>query len=108
MKPFFLFAATVVLSACQISAPEDLPKTNNPDALIGRTILHEDGNLAVNPDGSIGGDLTGTWEIKNTRWCRTIATPEKYAGTECRDVHVSGNSAFFTRDNGVSYTMKLK
>ncbi|PYG33075.1 hypothetical protein [Pelagimonas varians] len=112
MKHLAFTLAALSLSACQIADPSggvlEVPKDYNPQALVGRTLIHEDGNLTVNPDGTIGGEIQGTWEIQGPDWCRTITKPEKYAGTVCRPVSVTGNTATFVREDGYVYTMTLK
>ncbi|WP_299936748.1 hypothetical protein [uncultured Pelagimonas sp.] len=107
MKLFLLPAAALALSACQMSVTDE-PLPNNPEALIGRTLVHEDGNLTINPDGTLGGDIEGTWEIRNNQWCRTITKPERFADSKCLDVRVTGNNAQITRDTGASFTLPLK
>lgn len=112
MKYLAFTLTALSLTACQMADPTggpiEAPKEFNPQALVGRTLVHEDGNLTVNADGTIGGEIAGTWEIKGPEWCRSITTPERWAGTVCRPVAVSGNTATFVREDGYVYTMVLK
>ena len=78
-------------------------------SLVGRTLTRGGFTITFNPDGSMVGanpDLTGTWEVRDGQFCRTISQPAQMAGTECQSVTISGASYTFTGPSGArEYTL---
>ncbi|WP_371168720.1 hypothetical protein [Aliiroseovarius sp. 2305UL8-7] len=78
-------------------------------ALSGKTLAYEDERYTSHADGRLTGtnNTTGTWEIRDGKWCRTIVTPEKWKGSQCQTVVVKGDKATFIRNDGskITYTI---
>jgi hypothetical protein len=98
-----LLAATPVLA--EISAGQ----------LAGKTLVSGKGaRIAVGADGSFRGStdkgepLAGTWEVRDGRWCRTIAEPKRLAGSECQGAVLKHGKLTLTRADGskVSFTVE--
>ncbi len=114
-----LILVAVALAACQqtpavTKAPSDdgytrISTVQELSPLLGKRLNFVDGQYAqVNADGSLvgffgGQALTGTWEMKDGYWCRTLLTgPERAMQTpyDCQLWESKGNKLRGTRDRG--------
>ncbi len=114
-KLFTYAAATgILLSGCMAATPTEEvdPLTAR---LSGMTGVHESGTaVTLHDDGRITGNthngdaITGTWDVRNGRYCRTITAPESLASTNCQDVEFDGNNVHFIKDDGTSSTFVMQ
>lgn len=80
--------------------------------LTGKTLTAKNASITLEVGGKLSGtvggsDLSGTWEIKDGKMCRTISKPEKFAGSECQGLKIQGNEVEFTRKDGSTITYKI-
>lgn len=78
-------------------------------SLAGHTFSRSDFTITFKADGSMVGAnpaLTGSWEVRDGQFCRTIVTPARLAGSECQKVTISGDTYTFDGSSGVrEYTL---
>jgi hypothetical protein len=85
-------------------------------AVSGKTLITETSEIQVGSDGALTGkvgqnldtELSGTWEIRDGQWCRTITAPARLAGSACQAMTLN-NDGTVTIDgaNGpIVYTVR--
>lgn len=77
--------------------------------------MNENGVFNILPGGSLTGrlnqtqgDVTGTWEIRNGQWCRTIAEPMELSGTQCQEMTLTQTEVVLTRPDGVQVSYAVQ
>jgi hypothetical protein len=102
MKKFVIALGMLSLGAC---APVETGQVDPVEAaLSGKTLVRENAELTVNPDGTITGFVgdakstpyLATWSVTNGNWCATTIEPENLAGERCREVTFEGSKVTFT------------
>ncbi len=85
------------------------------EQVAGKTLTGADKSKFENSaDGSLtgvtgkGDALSGTWEIKDGKWCRTIKEPARLAGSACQTASIKGGTFTLVRDDGSSVKYKIK
>jgi hypothetical protein len=79
----------------------------------GKALTAKGAKLLVGADGTLSGTvgkgdgLTGTWEVRDGRFCRTITAPERLAGTACQTATIAGGTLTLTRDDGTSVAYSI-
>ena len=112
MKPTLIFAgpAIAVLAACQPTVvdapagPQRLTTMADMAPILDRRLEFGAGHTVLVSDGSLGGvvadrALTGTWEMRDGFFCRTITSGHGEA-VDCQVYVLDGNTLTVTRDEG--------
>lgn len=110
--PILLTASLLAITACTEVTTTPDPITQ---AVSGRTLVAGDTRLTAGSNGSLvgtlaGGDtLSGTWRIKNGRWCRTLTKPARFAGPEvCQDAALSSGTLTIVGSSGKPTTYRIR
>ena len=94
-----LAASALALAGC-VQTTGTAPTDADPltAALAGKTLVNDRGQIAVNTDGTLTGTVgggsesfEGAWAVRDGRWCRTITSPARVAGTACQDATLNGD-----------------
>lgn len=70
-------------------------------AISGKTLVQGDNRILFSPNGRLSGTLAngdevaGAWAIRDGRYCRTLTSPERVAGTVCQDVELGEQTVSF-------------
>lgn len=84
------------------------------EQMAGKTLTLNKSIFNIGADGTMTGKtdrgetVTGTWEVKGGKWCRTIAEPARLAGSACQTASIKGNTFSLTRDDGTTLDRKIK
>lgn len=96
MKRPFLLATLGTIAFAPAVFADDLQAI-----LSGATLSNGNAEININADGTLdGGPVSGTWEIADGQFCRTLTAPAQAAGSECQTVVVNGNTLTFTSPTG--------
>lgn len=93
VRYILISTACLAVAACQ-STNEAAQVDPLTAAISGKTLVSEGGEFTLGSNGSLTGmsgpnrdtEVTGAWEIRDGRYCRTITQPERLAGTACQDI----------------------
>lgn len=85
------------------------------EAVSGRTLVAGDTRLTAGENGALvgtlanGDTLSGTWRIRDGKWCRTLSQPARFAGPEvCQDAALTDGLLVIVGSNGspTAYTIE--
>ncbi len=103
-----LEAGSVKIAGCMVYMRTDTDPLM--EALSGRTLVNSGRSLTLNADGTLTGtDLSGTWSIEDSLFCRTLLTgPETFGVAECQNVIVDGTEITFFSPTGRTATYLME
>jgi uncharacterized lipoprotein YajG len=102
LKQLTFVLPILALAACQTTTMSKEPAKNPLAPVLDRVLTNENSKFSIKSDGTFTGDASGTYVVENGQFCRTVITPEKWAGTQCQDVVVDGDKVTFVRPDGSS------
>lgn len=109
-RPTAIAFVAVFAAACAPTTSQPVDPLVAP--FVGKTLSNTGNDITFNADGTINGtagpdrdiNVSGVWEVRNGRFCRTITEPatlpEGIPATECQEVVVDGNQVTFTSPTG--------
>lgn len=84
-------------------------------ALTGKTLTSDQGwQFSLGPGGALSGreadgtKISGSWHIKDGKFCRTLVQPAAWAGSSCRAVSMKGDTLMMTMKNGKVEKLRVK
>lgn len=101
-KAILLIGALVALPACEQAVNSSAVPAGGSivQAVSGKRLIVDRGDfIDVGADGELTGmvgpdqstAISGTWEVRNGQWCRTLVRPAPIAGTACQDATLNGD-----------------
>ena len=116
----FLSVGLFALAACE-GTQDQVPAATTQSAnqasaisqIVGKTLLHDNGSLTINSDGTISGThkrgaVNMTWTEENGLYCREGTVGSVTVPRKCQTVTVSGQTVtFINPDGSVSATYTI-
>jgi hypothetical protein len=100
----FILAIVPVAALAEITAEQ----------VAGKTLTFKKSVFVIGADGSLTGKtdrgeaVTGTWQVKGGKWCRTITEPARLAGSACQTASIKGKTLTITREDGTAVAWKMR
>ena len=105
LTAIFAFAISASVAWPEITAEQVSGKTMQ-DSRKNTFTMGTDGTLVGTT--SKGDAVSGTWEVKDGKWCRTIKEPARLAGSACQAATIKGDTLTLTVKDGAKLSFTLK